>query len=303
MIQEPHRGVYEFLWSEHKYNLMAVSHTTFASMATRLGRRIKILSLLKKIGKSAFEERKENYRALLNAYMHIKPFNSRESQEKIVKAILENEKEAACLIYHNAIKNFERALPGCRYFFNPKYAINKFWDSQDTPGLWLCFGAFQVHLPTEHVFQRILRNNEIMAKEFIDILMQLKQGISHEKFKKLPTALIKDLRTNNMVAEPGEKSAFLNPRVRTELCTENAKAIEIESDLKYSALILEQLIDNSEYPPEHMGVCPQLGLFMEAEENLKATFFTKPKSYEIKASHTQLESLFKKRLTLDNGGN
>jgi hypothetical protein len=301
MIYEPHRGVYEFLWSEHKYNVMAVSYSDFTSVATRLGRKIKILSLLKKLGKCAFEERRENYRALLNAYMHIKEFLSRQQQEAVVKAILADEAEAACLIYRGAVRNFERALPGCRYFFNAKHSANKFWDSQDSPGLWICFGPFQMHLATQQVFQRIVAASGLEGAGVLEVLKELRQGLPMAEFAALPVGLIKALRDNNAVAEPGEKLAYLNPRIKLELCDPKRQDLINVEEKVYISLLLEHLIDNAEYPPELMGVCPELELFCEAEAELAPTFFAKPKGFSLEKAHTELAEAFAQRLRQDNG--
>jgi hypothetical protein len=301
MIYEPHRGVYEFLWSEHKYNVMAVSYTDFTSVATRLGKKIKILSLLKKLGKCAFEERKENYRALLNAYMHIKEFLGREQQETVVRAILEDEAEAACLIYQGAMSNFERALPGCRYFFNAKHGVNKFWDSQGNPGLWVCFGPYQMHLSTEQVFQRIAVAGGVENEDLLELLRELRRGVPMARIEKLSAALVKALRDNNAMAEPGEKMAYLNPRIKLELCHPKPEPIIPINERIYISLILEHLIDNAEYPPEMLGICPDIATFSLAAEELVPSFFEMPRDFSLERGHGDLAAAFAERLRQDNG--
>ena len=49
MLQPSHRGIYEFLWSEHKYPVMAVSLKAFSGMASPIGSSPQALSVLPKI--------------------------------------------------------------------------------------------------------------------------------------------------------------------------------------------------------------------------------------------------------------
>ena len=64
MIQTPHRGIYEFLWSEHKNSVLSVSIKAFQAMASKLGRRPMLLALLKKFAEHSYEEETERYNAL-----------------------------------------------------------------------------------------------------------------------------------------------------------------------------------------------------------------------------------------------
>ena len=48
MIQPAHRGIYEFLWSEHKNSVLSVSIKAFQGIASKLGKRPMLLALMKK---------------------------------------------------------------------------------------------------------------------------------------------------------------------------------------------------------------------------------------------------------------
>ncbi|MDD3377794.1 MAG: hypothetical protein BWY02_01108 [bacterium ADurb.Bin157] len=311
MYQLAHRGIYEFLWSEHKYHVMAVSNKAFTSMGTRLGKTIRVLSLLKKIAECGYEEKTENYNALLSAYMHIREFIDRERQEQIIKAVLSDEDSAAFMIYEEAVRNYEKALPGCRLFYDNRFAINKFWDSQHNDGLWICLGPFQIHLPTAVVFKRMLQKSKILGAEFSekelsDLLTCLKQGMSYDEFTKLPAAFIGILRENNAIAEPGHKKAYLNPRIDTDLCKPASDFFKTEDDITYSGLVLEWLADNAEYPPEFIGSMPDFENFASALKDVAPfaeSYILKPDSFDVSATYQKLSVLFAKRSAEDNGAN
>ena len=53
MIQTAHRGIYEFLWSEHKNSVLSVSIKAFQGIASKLGKRPMLLALMKKFAEHA----------------------------------------------------------------------------------------------------------------------------------------------------------------------------------------------------------------------------------------------------------
>ena len=169
MIQQAHRGIYEFLWSEHKNSILSVSIKAFQGIASKLGKRPMILALLKKFAEHAYEEETERYNALLNAYDEIKKVLTRKERQIIIEALLENEDEAARLIYEMPLKYDCKVLSGCRLFFPREQGVYKFWDAQDRPGLWCCFGAFQLHLSTNQVMNKISISTGIDKEKLINI--------------------------------------------------------------------------------------------------------------------------------------
>lgn len=261
MLQPSHRGIYEFLWSEHKYPVMAVSLKSFQGMASRLGKRPQILSLLRKIADCAFSERNENYNALLNAYTHIKPMISRERRRDIIETLLVNEKAAARMIYEDVIEHKEPGLAGCRLFFAAERAIYKLWDAQDRPGLWLCFGPFQMHITPQQVFSRVCLESECEPAQTLDRLNMLTTGIEFEVFSQWPDKLRRALEHNNMVAT-ADNIVWLHPRVRPELLKPAADLYACDF-LSAAALSIEKIWDNSDYPPEKIAQLPEYEEFCE----------------------------------------
>ncbi|HNX74344.1 MAG TPA: hypothetical protein PKM56_01485 [Candidatus Rifleibacterium sp.] len=263
MLQPSHRGIYEFLWSEHKYPVMAVSLKAFQGMAARLGRRPQLLALLRKIAEYTYAERTENYNALLNAYLHIKPLISRARRHEIIETLLSDEARAAGYIYADALKNHDTSLSGCRLFFAPEHAIYKFWDAQDRPGLWLCFGPVQLHLTPQQVFNRICHEAFIAPGELLKKLHQLRGGIDIGEFSSWDRRLQTVLQQNNLVAVPGGGSVWLHPRLPFDSI---AAVNEIyDSDFLTAALFsIEKIWDAAEYPPELIGQLPDYALFSEA---------------------------------------
>ena len=93
MIQIAHRGIYEFLWSEHKNSILSVSLKAFQGIASKLGKRPMILSLLKKFAEHAYDEETEHYNALLNAYDEVKKVLNRSERQLIMETLLVDEAE------------------------------------------------------------------------------------------------------------------------------------------------------------------------------------------------------------------
>lgn len=262
MLQPSHRGIYEYLWSEHKYSIIAISLKTFHGMAERLGKRPQILNWLRRLAVLAESERPENYNALLNAYLHIKPGLTREQRHEIIELLLSDEQGATELIYQHALNLAEKSLYGCRLFFKSNKALYKFWDAQDKPGLWLCFGPFQQHLTSTQVFSRLAHVAAIKSGDLAERLRTLQNGISAKEFATWPEALCLQLKKNNLVAEPGI-SVILHPRA--QMLTRESSIAPLQVD-KYAAaaLVLEKLWDNAEYPDDVVAQLPQYDEYMSA---------------------------------------
>jgi len=264
MLQPSHRGIYEFLWSEHKYPVMAVSLKAFQGMASRLGRRPQLLALLRKIAEYTFSERSENYNALLNAYLHVKDKATRQERRDIIETLLQNEELAAAMIYGLANKYDEISLAGCRLFFTPEHAIFKFWDAQEKPGLWLCFGPMQLHLSPQEVFNRVSIETGLSADKLMHLLKRLRHGLAPDEFMALPAQTIKVLQQNNMVAFPGRKKAWLHPRLPMHLIDAAQPVRPRKTDfLSAAALTIEKIWDAAEYLPEHIASLPEFSTFCE----------------------------------------
>ena len=262
MLQPSHRGIYEFLWSEHKYPVMAVSLKAFQGMASRLGRRPQLLALLRKIAEYTFADKTENYNALLNAYMHIKPVISRARRHEIIETLLADEKLATRLIYEDAVQFHESSLAGCRLFYPGAHAIFKCWDSQERPGLWLCFGPIQMHLLPQQVFDRICIETQCNPDELFKRMQSLRSGVQIEEFNTWSEPLRLALQQNNMVAIPGGGSAWLHPRIPLEAIKPRCEFCSSDF-LSAAMLTIEKIWDAAEYPPEIIGQLPDYDLFAE----------------------------------------
>lgn len=301
MYQHSHRGIYEHLWSEHKYSVMAVSMKSFTGMSTRLGKVPKLLAVIKRIAECAFEEKTANYDALLSVYMYIKDFITRKRQEEIVKAIMNDESQATYMIYEDAVKYDEKFLPGCRIFFNNTYGIEKFWDNQDKPGLWICLGPFQLHLTPQQVFNRMVMQLNMQPQDLLCIMKRIEKGISYDEFIKLPKNVVNVLRNNNAVAEPGEKKAWLHPRIIVDELVPKVDILEVPDNICYSGLLLETAIDKAEYPPELIGSSPSFEVFSEYFGSQIMNYCIIPENYDLHAAYNELTEAFSKRLAEDNG--
>ncbi len=297
-IQPFHRGIYEYLWSEHKYSVIGVGLKAYQGMAARMGNHPHILQFLKKLGGFAQAEKPEKYNSLLNTYMHIKPLLQREECFHIIKTLLENEQEASCLIYNFALTREERSLYGCRVFFPQERGIYKFWDSQDRPGLWICFGPLQLHLSAAMVVKRLCEHTKSCAEELTEKLYCLRQGIDASDYSAWPVDLVEALENNNMVATPGKK-VFLHPRFPLEetLSLENVD----EADVFYAAAFtLEHIWDNHE-TNGLIGELPDYGLF-SSNFNQSAMLHLDFKSgLSTDEAYDFLATLFWRQQTIENG--
>lgn len=242
--------------------MIAISIRAFQGMAGKLGRRPQILSWLRRLAVLSGEERPELYNALLNAYMSVKPCLDRQQRHELIETLLADTGAASELIYRHALTYKEKSLYGCRLFFKGNRALYKFWDTQDRPGLWLCFGPFQLHLTPEQVFSRLINVSGLTAGELKKYLTVLQSGVCESELLSWPAALRENLLNNNLLALPGQ-SAFLHPRVGLSgLDTGNDR---LQIDLyTAAALVLEKLWDKAEYADDALGCLPQYEAFKEA---------------------------------------
>jgi len=242
--------------------MIAISLKAFQNMAGKLGRRPQILSWLRRLAVLSGEERPELYNALLNAYMHVKPALDRQQRHELIETLLVDNSAAAELIYRHALASNEKSLYGCRLFFKGNRALYKFWDAQDRPGLWLCFGPFQLHLTPEQVFSRILAGTGISSEELKRRLLELQHGISDNEMLSWPAPLREHLQDNNLVLQPGD-SAFLHPRARLLNCEADSSPLSVDL-YTAAALVLEKIWDTAEYPDDVLGCLPSHDAFKAA---------------------------------------
>lgn len=280
MFQRHHRGIYEYLWSEHKYVALGVSFKAFQTTAARLGTIRQCRSMLKKLVNYALAEKPELLSALLSAYMHIKPCLDRSERESLIKALLQNETDAAEMIYRQVIKSAESTLFGCRLFFPSGKAVEKFWDAQHHPGLWVCFGPFQMHWRPEELLWRFKVCEEVTDSELNQVFIELSSGVSLASYQQWPHSLRQILENCNMVATPG-KTAFLHPRALSALQGRNPAAPQHDI-FRLAAISIEKLWENetTTYP----GELPEFSQFKPMFASIQQLFesgFSDEEAYEL----------------------
>lgn len=300
MIQPAHRGIYEFLWSEHKNSILSVSMKAFQGIAARLGKRPMILALIKKFAEHAYDDETERYNALLNAYDEVKKVLNRSERQLIMETLLVDEAETAKLIYELPLKYGEKVLSGCRLFFPREQGLYKFWDAQDKPGLWECFGPFQLHLDPQQVISKISIAANVASEQILDLLTRLSTGIICEEYEKEPEALRIALQRHVMVAMPGKKSAWLNPRINVAELTTDVKPLELDQ-LEASAIALEKLLDEAEYMPDVIGKLPEEADFKEVFSREALPYVVWNESFDADEAFEELRERFTERLAVDNG--
>lgn len=300
MIQPAHRGIYEFLWSEHKNSILSVSMKAFQGIAARLGKRPMILALIKKFAEHAYDDETERYNALLNAYDEVKKVLNRSERQLIMETLLVDEAETAKLIYELPLKYGEKVLSGCRLFFPREQGLYKFWDAQDKSGLWECFGPFQLHLDPQQVISKISIAANVASEQILDLLTRLSTGIICEEYEKEPEALRIALQRHVMVAMPGKKSAWLNPRINVAELTTDVKPLELDQ-LEASAIAMEKLLDEAEYMPDVIGKLPEEADFKEVFSREALPYVVWNESFDADEAFEELRERFTERLAVDNG--
>lgn len=239
MIQPNHNGAYEYLWFEHKYSVLAVSYRAYQNTGGKLGRNPQIIPFLNSLAHYNKIAEKEAYTSILNTYKHIKPMLSRKEKFEIISSLFTDVDNAKELIYSQVINKNEKSLPGCRVFYKRGAALYKYWDKDDYPGLWLCFGAFQLHLTPGFVIFRAAVQNDMDINEALKYLHLLRDNVDITTFNKWPAGLKRYLIQNNMVVLPG-KTARLHPRIPLE--NYSYGKIEVSNSI-IAALIQEKVWD------------------------------------------------------------
>lgn len=290
MLQPYHRGIYEYLWSEHKYVLMSISIKSFQNLAAKLGRNPQITSVLRRFVVSSSQNLPEYYNGLLNAYMHIKGYLDRSERFALITTLLENEVAAAEMIFAAAIRHQEQTLYGCRLFYPRGFAAYKFWDVQHHPGLWVVFGPFQLHLKPEEVFWRICCKTLITAEQLRGYLQQLRQGVAPSNFDQWPEDLRLELMRNNMIAMPG-KQPILHPQADNACIVAPCEIAEMSAE-KAAAMALEYLWDNSNELEDIIGECPEQDEFYEAYAACASVLRTEFASFAVEDAWRFIEWSF-----------
>lgn len=300
MILQPcHRGIYEYLWSEHKYSIIGISIKASQSIAAKMGRKPQLLAFLKKLAAWIPEDRPEWYNALLNAYMHVKPLISRRKRLEIIEEILSDQSKAADSIFIEALQHHDKSLAGCRVFYSGEHAVYKFWDSQDRPGLWICFGPFQMHLTPEEVFNRAAVQTGYNLSSLKEILCNLQSGIPLTEFEKLPDALRLELQFNNMVAMPG-LTAYLHPRICLDRFPDSLFIQEADI-YSTGAMTLERLIDLAPADGKPLGILPDYNDFCRLFEPATLPQTNWQKGFSGQEAYDFIAGLFWERQCFENG--
>lgn len=299
MLQPNHRGIYEYLWSEHKYVALSVSIKAFQTTAGKLGKINQSLTMLRRLLHHSLSEKPEHLTALLNAYMHIKRRLSRSEREAIIETLLVDEKQGSQMIFSQAIELKESTLYGCRLFYPVERAIYKFWDAQDNPGLWMCFGPFQLHLSPDMVFWRIIRSGIVSREKLLQTILLLKNGISIEEYYSWDSDLRIILENNNLVALPGT-TVQLHPRVDFDF------ASMVEPDMKVdiyhmAALITEKIWDESCLGNENIAQLPDYEVFKMKFNAENLPEFIWDKEFSLDEAYDFLANVFFEQRLKESG--
>lgn len=290
MLQPNHRGSYEYLWSEHKFVALSISLKTFQVTAGKLGKVSQSLVLLRRLLNHALAEKPELLVGKLNAYMQIKNALSREKREKIIETILNDQNEGSQMIFSEALSQKESALYGCRLFYPPEKAIYKFWDPQEQPGLWICFGPFQLHLGPEMIFWRIVNSRLVTEKELITLFDSLWKGVPIDQYNDWSPELRELLENNNLIALPGSQ-AMLHPRADFDFA--KFEKPEMNLDIYHlAALTLERMWDNCEPGKEMISYLPDYEEFKRNFNQESLPGFTWEPSYSPEEAFEFLANVF-----------
>ncbi|MGM0600073.1 MAG: hypothetical protein ACQETH_09695 [Candidatus Rifleibacteriota bacterium] len=297
MFQPNHRGIYEYLWSEHKYLAISVSIKAFQGTAGKLGKVPQCTTLLGRIANHGRSEKPELLNALLSAYMHLKPLLTRQQRESVVKKLLTDIKEGSQQVFDLACEFNETSIWGCRLFYPFGKAVYKFWDVQELPGLWLCFGPFQLHIAPAKVAERICNRCELRPEQLKANFKALRTGVSSDEYQSWPANLRKELENNNFAATPG-KRVSLNPRFNID---DLPGKITPQGNIDFehvSAMILEEVWDT--IAPETIGRLPELTDFKKGWKNLKDSMHVKSE-FSLAESYEWLSKAFNEQKQKEAG--
>ena len=298
MIKANHNGAYEYLWFEHKYSILAVGRKAYQNTGSKLGRFPQTMSFLKSIAFYYKEKPTESYAAILSAYNHIKPFLNRKEKFQIISSFLDDSNIAKELIYSKAVEYNEKSLPGCRIFFDNNFALYKFWDKDDLPGLWLCFGPFQIHLSPDFVLLRASFYTGIELPELIKYMNLLKNVVDIKTFESWPKSLKLYFKMNNMIALPGN-TARLHPRIYLNFDSLEKCDDLIVSNHKIAALIQEKIWDfTSDEDLEFPNMVDYDTFCSEFNENNFA-YLKWPDNSDVEESYNFLKESFDNQKVID----
>ena len=297
MFQPNHRGIYEYLWSEHKYLAISVSIKAFQGTAGKLGKIPQCTTLLRRIAMHGKAEKPELLNALLSAYMHLKPLVKRQQRELVVKKLLADLKKGSQMIFDLACQLNETSLWGCRLFYPFGKAVYKFWDVQELPGLWLCFGPFQLHISPENVAKRICKRCDFSPQELKKFFKDLKNGVNNDEYKDWPAKLRQEIENINLAATPGLKTS-LHPRFEADNIPENISTND-PVDLKhFTAMVLEETWDKIN--PESIGILPDPDKFEKGYKNVTALVSQKS-AYSSEECYEWLTEVFSEQKQIESG--
>lgn len=282
-----HRGIYEHLWSEHRFSVSAVSLKLCDSARAKLGAKVSVFSLLELLSATALSDKPNILHGYLSMYDQIKYRLSREQRNEIVEELLADDPLAIETIFRSLIELSDKALAGCRLFY-PDAGFYKIWDYGDFPGLWLCFGPFQLHLDFTIVRDRLSACSDYSDQS----LARLKNGIPISDYLELSQNLRLSLERNLCVAKAGN-TVFLHPRMVFSLPNNAENKTGFEES---SAMMLESLWDAE---PRLIGQVPELSVWLEVLEKLhssnRAAGFENTACTELRKAHEYLTGAFNAR--------
>jgi hypothetical protein len=297
MLQPSHRGIYEYLWSEHKYQIIGVSLKAYQNLATRLGRRPQTLAFLRRLDHLCREEKPEYYNALLNAYMHVKPLLEREERFQIIETLLHDESAATEMIFAAALRHDEKSLYGCRLFYASGHAICKFWDAQDRAGLWNCFGPMQLHRSAQQIFSRIALRTDNTAETLQQKLNHLAHGIGKSEWTDWPDSLKLELQRYNMVAITGTMTR-LHPRI---VLPDSFNIVREATDIYQAASETVERIQDCSVAAGAIAVLPDYQTFCRHFCQEQFPHLLWEKSFSAEEAYDFLATLFWEQQCRENG--
>jgi hypothetical protein len=209
-LRDFHRGIYEHLWSEHRFAAIAVSQRRYHAVSSKLGRVPHVLSLLKILARIAGEPQDDRGQALLHAYQAARGDRDRRWARATIESLLAQPEDGAERIFRAALEDGNLAVTTSR-LFSPAGAAFKLWEPCDPPGLWVLFGPMQMHLEPEMVRNRLTRVADACGVDFPALLSELSHGLPAAKWEALPEALQKAGAAHLLVARAGT-TIWLHPR-------------------------------------------------------------------------------------------
>lgn len=258
MIQPLNGGIYEYLWFEHKYSVLARSEKLFESVRRYLSKDKTVF--LKRLA-AVYEKPEENYpAALLNLYDQIKDQLDRKRKEQIIQSVIEDREAALKMLFEEAIEKEVLGVLNSRIFYTSDKALYKTWQSGAGGSLCLCFGTFQLLLPLSLVLKRVAVLHGLSLSELLKLLQALRGGLPSEALELLSPNLINTLTENLLITKPIYGRLYLNPQIELS-SVDNADINVSLSEPEAAVLILERIWDSSDELPEIIGDMPEEEVF------------------------------------------